>query len=82
MSEIQKRSTLAKRCAGSVGAINKKRWAKRQAKRDLEVRAGNATFEITTEAPYYDVLQNDTCVLAPTVTEGPVCLCPLLFGEC
>ncbi|CZR68616.1 probable protocatechuate 3,4-dioxygenase beta subunit [Phialocephala subalpina] len=71
MSDIQRRSGLAKRCAGAVGEMNRKRWAKRQAKRGLEARAGNATFEIATEAPYYDVLQNDTCVLAPTVTEGP-----------
>ncbi|KUJ07640.1 aromatic compound dioxygenase [Mollisia scopiformis] len=72
MSEILKRSTLAKRCAGAVGDMNKKRWAKRQAKRSLEARkAENTTFEITTEAPFYDVLQNDTCVLTSTVTEGP-----------
>lgn len=82
MSQIQRRSTLANRCAGAVGDMNKKRWAKRQAKRGPEARAGNATFEITTEAPYYDVLQNDTCVLTPTVTEGPVRFVPLSFRPC
>jgi hypothetical protein len=74
-SDIQKRGVMAKRCAGAAAAMNEKRWNKRQAKRDLEARRGNATFEITTQAPYYDVLQNDTCVLTPTVTEGPVCIC-------
>lgn len=30
-----------------------------------------STYEITAEAPYYDKIQNDTCVLTPEVTEGP-----------
>lgn len=38
---------------------------------DLEERSGNTTYQITTEAPYYDVIQNDTCVLTPEVTQGP-----------
>lgn len=73
MPQVQKRNALAKRCAGAVGDMNKKRWNKRQlqAKRDIEARAANSTFQITTEAPFYDVLQNETCVLTPTVTEGP-----------
>jgi protocatechuate 3,4-dioxygenase beta subunit len=39
-------------------------------KRSQEARS-NSTVQITTEAPYYEVLQNDTCVLTPEVTEGP-----------
>ncbi len=38
-----------------------KRWA----------GAGNTTVQIQTEAPYYDSIQNETCVLSPIVTEGP-----------
>ncbi|KAH7317963.1 Intradiol ring-cleavage dioxygenase [Rhexocercosporidium sp. MPI-PUGE-AT-0058] len=72
-SEIQKRGVMAKRYEGASAAMRSKRWNKRaletKAKRGLEAR--NTTFEIMTETPYYDVLQNDTCVLAPTVTEGP-----------
>ena len=39
--------------------------------RDIEARE-NATFEIHTETPYYEVLQNGTCVLAPIATGVPV----------
>ncbi|KAI3400914.1 hypothetical protein diail_1121 [Diaporthe ilicicola] len=47
---------LSKRCASSVAAMNKKRWAKRNEK-SLAGRDSNSTVSITTEAPYYDVLQ-------------------------
>ncbi|EOD48862.1 putative protocatechuate -dioxygenase beta subunit protein [Neofusicoccum parvum] len=72
-SEMERRSTLSKRCASQVAQYNEKRYAKRmKAKRDLELeRSGNTTYQITTEAPYYDVIQNDTCVLTPEVTQGP-----------
>jgi hypothetical protein len=71
-SDLQKRSQMAKRCTSATAAMKQKRYNKRtlQKKRDIETH--NTTFQITTEAPYYEVLQNDTCVLAPTVTEGPV----------
>jgi protocatechuate 3,4-dioxygenase beta subunit len=71
-SEIQKRAVLSKRCASAAASLNAKRYNKRnqQRKRDLETRS-NATFSIATETPYYDVIQNDTCVLTPEVTEGP-----------
>lgn len=71
-SDLSKRALLSKRCASAVGNLNKKRYAKRSAlrKRDLETRS-NATYQITTEAPFYEVIQNDTCVLTPEVTEGP-----------
>lgn len=74
-SEIQRRGMMSKRCAPSAAAFNKKRHEKRMNKRAVELavekRAENATYSITTEAPYYDVIQNDTCVLAPEVTWGP-----------
>jgi protocatechuate 3,4-dioxygenase beta subunit len=61
----------AKRCAAAAGSMNAKRYAKRMAeKRTLQARA-NSTVQITTEAPFYDVIQNDTCVLTPEVTTGP-----------
>lgn len=51
--------------------MNQKRYEKRNfAKRAIEARA-NVTYQITTEAPYYEVIQNDTCVLTPEVTQGP-----------
>ncbi|KAI1426550.1 Intradiol ring-cleavage dioxygenase [Xylaria sp. FL1777] len=67
--EIQRRSDISKRCEPSAANFNRKRMAKRMAKR--WVGAGNTTVQIQTEAPYYDSIQNDTCVLSPVVTEGP-----------
>ncbi|PYI10261.1 aromatic compound dioxygenase [Aspergillus sclerotiicarbonarius CBS 121057] len=68
--EIQRRSNMAKRCAEHVGNFNQQRMAKRAM--HTRKRSGhNTTFEITTEAPYYETIQNDTCVLTPEVTRGP-----------
>jgi protocatechuate 3,4-dioxygenase beta subunit len=71
-SDLQSRASINKRCASAAASMNAKRYAKRnlQRKRDLEARS-NTTYTITTEAPYYEVIQNDTCVLTPEVTEGP-----------
>ncbi|KAL2694896.1 hypothetical protein Neosp_001485 [[Neocosmospora] mangrovei] len=63
-------ANLSKRCAAGVANFNKRRYERRSAE-NLKRRAQNSTFEIVTEAPYYDVLQNDTCVLVPDVTAGP-----------
>lgn len=68
-SEIQRRGAMSKRCEGKAASFNKKRHDKRMTKR--YPGAGNTTYEITTESPYYDTIQNDTCVLSPIVTEGP-----------
>ncbi|KAK7717522.1 hypothetical protein SLS64_003015 [Diaporthe eres] len=69
--ELQARKfDLSKRCAPSVAAMNKKRWAKRNEKH-LAGRDTNTTVAIHTEAPYYDVLQNETCILTEEVTTGP-----------
>ncbi|KAF4545190.1 Protocatechuate -dioxygenase beta subunit protein [Lasiodiplodia theobromae] len=73
-AEMQRRAGLSKRCANHVAQFNEKRYAKRmKAKRSLEFerRSDNTTYQITTEAPYYEVIQNDTCVLAPDITQGP-----------
>lgn len=72
--EMQRRAGLSKRCANHVAQFNEKRYARRmRAKRSLEFeyRSDNTTHQITTEAPYYEVIQNDTCVLAPDITQGP-----------
>lgn len=68
-SELSRRGALAKRCSSHVARLNEKRHAKRMAKRDWGT--GNSTVEVTTAAPYYDVLQNDTCVLSTEITGGP-----------
>lgn len=72
--EMQRRADLSERCASHVAQFNEKRYARRmRAKRSLEFeqRSDNTTYQITTEASYYEVIQNDTCVLAPDITQGP-----------
>ncbi|KAI9041336.1 intradiol ring-cleavage dioxygenase [Aspergillus affinis] len=50
-----------------VARSNKKRW-----EQSLTKRSDSATtYQIKTEAPYYDAIHNDTCVLTPDVTTGP-----------
>ncbi|GLA22388.1 hypothetical protein AnigIFM63604_004223 [Aspergillus niger] len=70
-AEIQRRSDMAKRCASHVGRFNQRRMAKRGMQKRWEGSGHNTTFEITTEAPYYETIQNNTCVLTPEVTRGP-----------
>jgi hypothetical protein len=75
-SEIQRKAIISKRCAGAAGQFNRRRVDMRMTKRALEHKkrypgSGNATYEITTEAPYYQTIQNDTCVLTPDITMGP-----------
>ncbi|KAJ9193058.1 hypothetical protein DTO021D3_4940 [Paecilomyces variotii] len=70
-SAIQRRSTLARRCASHVESFNKRRMAKRAMNKRWADSGRNTTVEITTEAPYYETIQNDTCVLTPEVTRGP-----------
>lgn len=72
--EIARRGLMSKRCEGAAANFNKKRYEQRTNKKRAAAevkRAENATYTITTEAPYYDVIQNDTCVLTPEVTWGP-----------
>lgn len=69
-SEISRRSGMSKRCEGHVAAFNKKRQAAQMAKRDWDINR-NSTVEITSAAPWFENIQNTTCVLTPTVTEGP-----------
>ncbi|KAK6220646.1 Kelch-like protein 10 [Pestalotiopsis sp. IQ-011] len=67
--EIQRRGAISRRCESAAGNFNKRRIASRMAKR--WAGSGNTTYEVTAEAPYYDSIQNDTCILSPIVTEGP-----------
>lgn len=69
-NELTRRAGLSKRCEPAAAAMNKKRWIKHNERRSLAARS-NTTVVITTEAPYYEVLQNDTAVLTPEVTAGP-----------
>lgn len=78
--EIARRGMMSKRCEPAAAAFNKKRYAERMNKKRAEeeaeflakrATAENATYTITTEAPYYSVIQNDTCVLSPEITWGP-----------
>ncbi|KAH7175276.1 protocatechuate 3,4-dioxygenase beta subunit [Dactylonectria macrodidyma] len=62
---------LSKRCNSHVAEFHKERYAEREQKRGLERRAGNTTYKITTAAPWFDVIHNDTCILSPEVTQGP-----------
>ncbi|KAF3021015.1 hypothetical protein E8E14_011067 [Neopestalotiopsis sp. 37M] len=68
-AEIERRSTLSSRCEASAANFNKKRYEHRVSKR--WAGSGNTTYQIHAEAPYYETIQNDTCVLSPILTEGP-----------
>lgn len=70
-AEILRRNTLAKQCANHAANFNRCRMAKRATQKRWEGSGHNTTFEITTDAPYYEAVQNDTCVLSPEVTRGP-----------
>ncbi|KAH7150312.1 GPI anchored dioxygenase-like protein [Dactylonectria estremocensis] len=67
---VKRHADLSKRCASGAASFKRQRMLRRHVA-DLKARSENSTFEIVTEVPYYDVLQNDTCVLAPDVTAGP-----------
>ncbi|TDZ37469.1 hypothetical protein C8035_v007838 [Colletotrichum spinosum] len=69
---VKRHADLSKRCANAGSQFKQRRFAKRhEAAAALERRSGNSSYTIVTEAPYYDDLQNNTCVLAPDVTAGP-----------
>ncbi|KAF2146995.1 uncharacterized protein K452DRAFT_218130 [Aplosporella prunicola CBS 121167] len=75
-AEMERQAALSKRCASQAGLMNEKRYTRRmKAKRSLDIEersdAGDAIYKMNIDAPYYDVLQNDTCVLSPDVTQGP-----------
>lgn len=65
--EITRRAGLSKRCEASAAVMNMKRWENNT--RSIASRSTTSVV-INTEAPYYDVLQNDTCILVPDTTAG------------
>lgn len=73
---LLERAEKAKRCSSQVGAMKAKRHQMR--KRELQKRGlrpgiddTDTTYVIHAEAPKYDFLKNDTCILAPEITQGP-----------
>ncbi|PYI07975.1 aromatic compound dioxygenase [Aspergillus sclerotiicarbonarius CBS 121057] len=66
---LARRSALAKRCSDSVGLMKRSRHAMRR--RDLSPSDGTTTYTITADAPKYDFLKNDTCILTPETSTGP-----------
>ncbi|KAH8595955.1 Intradiol ring-cleavage dioxygenase [Bisporella sp. PMI_857] len=68
--ELTRRANISRRCESAAAAMNRKRWLKHSEKRSLAAR-GNTSVVVTTEAPFYETIQNDTCVLTPEVTAGP-----------
>ncbi|RAH51132.1 aromatic compound dioxygenase [Aspergillus brunneoviolaceus CBS 621.78] len=70
---LHRRTELLKRCPGHAATFNQRRMAARDAltKRWGDEHNHNATYEIQTEAPFYETIQNKTCVLIPEVTRGP-----------
>lgn len=60
---------LSSRFAAGAGQFKPDRMLKCHLS-ELSTRVGNITVKITMEAPYYDSLKNDTCVLTPDVTAG------------
>ncbi|KAH8895233.1 protocatechuate 3 [Thozetella sp. PMI_491] len=77
VQELARRSALSRRCAAQAGKFNEARKKRAVEKRSIipsehyQKRSGNTTVQVTTEAPYYDTIQNETCVLTPDVTAGP-----------
>ncbi|KAJ5973777.1 aromatic compound dioxygenase [Penicillium waksmanii] len=67
---IQRQSHLGRRCADHIATFNKRRMNKRSLTKRWE-DTHNTTFDIQTEAPYYENIQNETRVLTPEVTCGP-----------
>lgn len=55
-SEIARRASMSKRCEAHAHSFNKKRYAKRMAKRGWG--DANSTVSITTEAPYCKFTHN------------------------
>ena len=66
--ELSRRAEVGLQCRDHVS-----KYHERRVKRNLDRRwhAHNTTWSIHTEAPYFETIQNDTCVLTPEVTQGP-----------
>ncbi|KAF2628067.1 hypothetical protein BU25DRAFT_467371, partial [Macroventuria anomochaeta] len=68
--EVAEHQSISKRCAASAGAFTVARKQRSLAKHNaLVTKDTNVT--IHTSFPFYDTIQNDTCILIPEVTAGP-----------
>ncbi|KAL4802187.1 Intradiol ring-cleavage dioxygenase [Aspergillus unguis] len=65
--EFARKADLSKRCSAHVDHFGK-RHLKRQFGPD---GPGNTTVEIQSQAPFYETIQNNSCVLSPEITAGP-----------
>ncbi|KAL2826234.1 Intradiol ring-cleavage dioxygenase [Aspergillus cavernicola] len=58
--EVVRRSELGLKCRDKVAHYHERRW-----------HDDTTSYQIQTKAPYFETIQNDTCVLTPEVTQGP-----------
>ncbi|KAJ5710322.1 Intradiol ring-cleavage dioxygenase core [Penicillium malachiteum] len=66
-NELSRRANLSAHCSKHAISLNK-----RHLERNFDPAArGNTTVEIQIQAPLYETLQNNTCVLTPNVAAGP-----------
>lgn len=67
------RSEKSQRCSNQIGAMKQKRHQvrKRQEAAALAKRNEESKFTIHAEAPHYDFIKNDSCILYPETTQGP-----------
>ncbi|KAL3481309.1 Intradiol ring-cleavage dioxygenase [Aspergillus californicus] len=66
--QVARRSELGLKCRDQVAHHQARRWDRNLARR---WHGDATTYQVHTEAPYFETIQNDTCVLTPEVTEGP-----------
>ncbi|KAL7652016.1 hypothetical protein ACMYSQ_009338 [Aspergillus niger] len=70
---LARRGALAKRCSDKVGLMKRNRHAMRRRALSPSEEDGSdtTTYTITADAPKYDFLKNDTCILTPETSTGP-----------
>ncbi|PWY74781.1 aromatic compound dioxygenase [Aspergillus eucalypticola CBS 122712] len=70
--QLARRGAVAKRCSDTVGLMKRNRHAMRRRALSLFDGDGDTTtYTITADAPKYDFLKNDTCILTPETSTGP-----------
>ncbi|PWY92293.1 aromatic compound dioxygenase [Aspergillus heteromorphus CBS 117.55] len=67
--DVAHHAALSMMCADNVGQVGNARYKRNLARRWHD--GNTTTVEVTTEAPYYEIIHNDTYVLTPEVTQGP-----------
>ncbi|GKZ31309.1 hypothetical protein AbraIFM66950_011703 [Aspergillus brasiliensis] len=70
---LARRGALAKRCSDTVGLMKRNRHTmrRRALSPSEDDSGGTTTYTITADAPTYDFLKNDTCILTPETSTGP-----------